>query len=185
DTKAGSHPEAAAEEAELSGGGLVVAPWLVRNSSQLGGWVPIRGNFGLEFALGNQPGAMGTAVRSAAADLHPFTSPAAAQRVVELGELSYVREVGGNAWQWAVNHPLDFGQLCLRRARLYWFPPPRLLGSGRRSAWPRALLLWSGTLAVGWQLYRGLRERPQVWAGLALFCLVPSLPHLLTQIGWR
>ncbi|MFM8289484.1 MAG: hypothetical protein ACKOGA_22560, partial [Planctomycetaceae bacterium] len=153
--------------------GLVVAPWLVRNRIQLGGWVPIRGNFGLEFALGNQPGAMGTAVRSAAADLHPFTSPAAAQRVVELGELSYVREVGGNAWQWAVNHPLDFGQLCLRRARLYWFPPPRLLGSGRRSAWPRALLLWSGTLAVGWQLYRGLRERPQLWAGLALFCLVP------------
>ncbi|MFM7159924.1 MAG: hypothetical protein ACKO3P_06095, partial [Planctomycetaceae bacterium] len=36
-----------------------------------------------------------------------------------------------------------------------------------------------------WQLYRGLRERPQVWAGLALFCLVPSLPHLLTHIELR
>jgi hypothetical protein len=165
--------------------GLVISPWLVRNRTQLGGWVPIRGNFGLEFALGNQPGADGTAVRTATADLHPFTNPAAAQRVVEVGELAYSREVGRNAWQWAVSHPADFGELCLQRARLYWFPPPRLLGSGRLSAWPRAMLLWSCTLAVGWQLWRGLRDWPQRRTGLAIFCLVPSLPHLLTHIELR
>ena len=38
----------------------LVAPWIVRNWFALGGFVPVRSNFGLELVMGNNPHANGT-----------------------------------------------------------------------------------------------------------------------------
>jgi len=163
----------------------VVSPWLLRNHRELGGGVPIRGNLGLEFDLGNQDSADGTAVRSEADDLHPYTNLSAAQRVAEVGELAYSQEVGGRALRWVAEHPEDFCRLSLTRLRLYWLPPGRLLGSGRLSAWPRAILLWSCTAALCWILAGGLQTAREVRQGLAIFCLVPGLPQIITHVEMR
>src|SRR5262249_59095274 len=78
---------------------VVITPWVVRNYRVLGGFVPLRSNFGLELALGNHAEANGKTFavgwedpRDPARRLQPFLNRDECTRLREQGELVYMQE---------------------------------------------------------------------------------------------
>lgn len=115
----------------------MITPWMIRNYYALGGFVPMRSNFGLELAIGNNPQANGKTFISYADDpdspaynMHPNSSPKERARVAQLGELAYMKEKQRAAIQWVKENPRKSAELTLTRFRLFWFPPT--------DAWPRS-----------------------------------------------
>jgi hypothetical protein len=107
-----------------------IAPWAVRNYYALGGFVPLRSNFGLEIALGNRDGATGKSYDTAWDDAdtffaraHPYMSREVQDRIKEMGELAYMREQSRIGREWIREHPGPFAALTLKRFQLFWFPP--------------------------------------------------------------
>jgi hypothetical protein len=112
---------------------LMITPWTVRNYHALGGWVPLRSNFGLEMWIGNHPGSNGRSFDLAWSNRdsfiysnHPFTSRPERLHLNEVGELAYMREKQQRAFEWIAANPGEFARLCAVRFRLYWFPPADL-----------------------------------------------------------
>jgi hypothetical protein len=100
---------------------LFIAPWMVRNSRVLGGFVPLRSNFGLELAVGNRPGADGHTYLLGFGEMHPFGSAVERERLMQMGELAYMKDKQRQALAWITAHPAQFARLTLRRAGLFWF----------------------------------------------------------------
>src|SRR5579871_129062 len=99
---------------------LVVAPWLVRNYRVLGGFVPLRSNFGLELAVGNRPVADGHTYAAGMEKIHPYNSADERASLTQQGELAYMRDKQQQALRWIKSHPSEFASLMLKRARLIW-----------------------------------------------------------------
>jgi hypothetical protein len=172
--------------------GLVLAPWTVRNWCVLGRPVPLRSNFGLELALGNHDGANGKTYDTSPADPdcylyrhHPFADRAERARLVQAGELAYMREQGRTARRWIAGHPGEFAALTAERFRLFWFPPADMW---TRPSLPAGLLvgvfglLGAGTFCgLGWL---ALRRHPS--AGLlAAAVFGASAVYLVTHVDLR
>jgi hypothetical protein len=103
---------------------LVVTPWTLRNRRELGGWMFMRSNLGLELSYANNDEAQPTIIlnrRTHRVNLHPDSSRQEAQRVARLGELAYNREKLTEAKAWIVTHPRRFAVLCAMRAAQMWF----------------------------------------------------------------
>jgi hypothetical protein len=164
---------------------LLVSPWLLRNYFVFGGFVPLRGNFGLELAAGNRPGANGHTYGPGLGEMHPFLSAAERDRLMRMGEREYMKDKQRQAMAWITSHPVQFARLTLRRACLYWFTPDerwyqldhklrlsvRIYGlMGFAALWELARLLW--------------RRQP---AGRLLTCAVlgASIPYLITHVENR
>jgi hypothetical protein len=118
----------------LAVGLVLLAPWVVRNYSALGGFVPFRSNFGLELAYGNYPGATGcshvdwTAPNVARTLRHPHPNKAECDRLRALGELAYMRQRQEEAVAWIEANPGAFARLTLDRFRMFWFPDAEMFG---------------------------------------------------------
>jgi len=97
------------------------APWVVRNHTVFGKWIPIRGNFGAEFRMGNGPGATGMWMFW----LHPTQDPVEFERYQRMGEVSYVAERKREAFDWVRSNPGRFAQITAKRVLLYWAGIPR------------------------------------------------------------
>lgn len=136
---------------------VLVSPWMVRNYLVLGGFVPLRSNFGLELAAGNRPGANGHTYGPGLGEMHPFLSAAERERLMQMGERAYMKDKERQARAWIMAHPGQFGWLTLRRSCLYWFSPDerwyqldgklrlsvRMYGlMGFAALWELARLLW-------------------------------------------
>lgn len=97
---------------------LIVAPWLVRNMSSVGAPV-LNTNGGFNFYLGNNPAADGYFVSIAqtpmGADWHGLRA--------EVGEYRASLILKEKAVGWIKENPLDFLQLLLKKAALFWWPP--------------------------------------------------------------
>jgi hypothetical protein len=164
---------------------VVVAPWAIRNAVALGGFVPLRSNFGLELAIGNRPGADGHTYASGFYDLHPLGSPRERERVTGLGELGYMREKQADALAWMADHPGDFARLTLRRVYLFWFvqndkwyrfSPTPMLGS-------RVYGLLGICLAI--EMIRLLRRGHPAGPLLTCFVFGLGLPYFVTHVEAR
>jgi hypothetical protein len=164
---------------------VMVAPWTLRNRFVLGGFVPIRSNFGLELAVGNRPGANGHTYASGMGDMHPYCSAAERVRLLHMGELAYVRDKQRQAFTWIADHPAQFGWLTLRRMWLFCFTPnetwcslePRLLLGSRIYGF-----LGIATLL---ELLRLLR-RGHPAGGLLLCAFVGAgFPYFVTHVEMR
>ena len=96
--------------------GVMIAPWLVRNSLQLHAFVPIRSSFGVELLQGNNPEG---AIMQARHSLHPALNPVERARFNELGEIGY----GRWAMQTAVRYVRTSVGMTARRTalRIYAF----------------------------------------------------------------
>jgi hypothetical protein len=108
----------------------ILTPWIIRNYYAFGGVIPVRSNFGLELAIGNNPLATGKTFvtysddpNSPAYNMHPNSSHKERERMTQLGELAYMREKQHMAVQWMKENPKKAIQLTLARFRLFWFPP--------------------------------------------------------------
>jgi hypothetical protein len=170
----------------LSAFGLVfITPWAIRNSLVLGGFVPLRSNFGLELAVGNRPGADGHTYCFGFGEIHPFGNPAERDRLIQMGELAYMKDKRRQALNWIADHPMQFGRLTLRRAWLFWFS-----ADGRWCQLTTKLQLSVriyGLMAIGalLELVRLLATgRP---AGRLLSCAILGigLPYFLTHVDTR
>src|SRR5262249_26445867 len=109
---------------------LCVGPWILRNYRELGGFVAVRSNFGLELWVGNNPEATGQTFGTHADDpngilwhLHPYSNQQEKARLKAIGELPYMREKLHLALAWIGEHPGQFCRLTCKRCELYWFTP--------------------------------------------------------------
>jgi hypothetical protein len=168
----------------------VLTPWTIRNYEVFHRILPLRGNFGLELAIGNHPAALGTSDRQTFVDrlrtIHPLESQTAFDRMQAMGgEIPYANALGDEAKAWIRTHPGDFARLSVKHLVQYYFPP--------RWQWNiyservgkdvifRQALLW-GVAALGllgaFAALFAWRERILY---LATFALVPALPYIITQ----
>lgn len=169
-----------------------VAPWAYRNYQVLGGFVPIRSNFGLELWIGNNDQANGKTFVTYFDDPHRITrgwhpAGSANQRVhlKEVGELAYMKEKQSQALDWIAHHPGRFVELTANRFRYYWFPAADLWTP---NAPLQGLRVWifgiSGLGALAGLVYLiGSRHRSR-WL-VAAAVMGPSLVYLITHVDSR
>jgi hypothetical protein len=168
---------------------LVLVPWTLRNARALGEPVPLRSNFGLEFAIGNHPAAVSGAEPAQVyadrlAAIHPlYGGPARAAFVRAGGEVRYARALGHDAWSWAHADPLDFARLTVRHLSQFVFPRPWQFLSSAWEEWliPRAWLLsFTNLLGLAAIMLEITRRRPGAVL-LAVFVAGVALPYALVQ----
>jgi hypothetical protein len=165
---------------------LAAAPWMVRNYRVLGGFVPLRSNFGLELAEGNRPGADGYTHAEGMEAIHPFYSAAEQTRVIEQGELAYMRAKQHQALSWIGEHPQQFIWLMMRRAWLFWVMPEEVWLKIDPAYRPFCIAIYT-ILAVAAlvEMLRLLRKNPPLGRLLASAVLGVGLPYLVTHVEQR
>jgi hypothetical protein len=165
--------------------GLVITPWLIRNVVVLGGFCPVRSNFGLELAVGNRPGATGYTYAPGFKDIHPFGSEDVRHHLQAVGELAFMHEKQRQAHTWIAANPGTFAGLTLRRAQLFWFTCHlETTDSQGRMLRPvrHYLTLGVGALvSLGWLL----RASPTTGRLLLSAILGVGLPHFITHMEER
>jgi hypothetical protein len=171
---------------------VMITPWVIRNYYALGGFIPVRSNFGLELAIGNNPQATGKTFityaddpNSPAYNMHPNSSHKERARMTEIGELAYMREKQQMSVQWMKEHPGKTIELTLARFRYFWFPP--------EDEWPRSsnLRLYKslffsliGLWMFGELMVLILSRHPRAWL-LAAVVIGPSLIYMVTHADPR
>ena len=76
---------------------VLVAPWMIRNYFALGGFVPLRSNFGMELSFGNHPESTGSSnIDWSDPDMsskmrHPHPNAAECRKLADMGEVAYMR----------------------------------------------------------------------------------------------
>jgi hypothetical protein len=171
---------------------LCLTPWLVRNYIELGGFVPVRSNFGMEFLIGNNPEANGTTFGTFPDDTHslifknhPYPNKLEQAHYKEIGELAYYKEKQQLALRWIGEHPLQFLGLTVLRFRWYWFPISSMWPSWTPLRVATALSYWPfglGCLLGVASLVRG--RHPYRWFVVAAV-FGPSLAYMATHVDPR
>lgn len=121
---------------------LVIMPWVVRNQEVFHKLIPVRGNFGLELAVANNPCARVAYQENIDTGCfeHPYLRVAEARKMARIGEAEYNSEKMREAETWIRGHLTEALGLWGKRAVYFWFPTLRegrrhLVGSnGRWSA---------------------------------------------------
>jgi hypothetical protein len=152
----------------------------------LGEIVPIRSNFGLEFAIGNNPeNRDGTTY--GAPQIHPSLNHLEREKLKALGEVAYNRLKLHETTAWIEAHPGRFAELTARRLVLFWFP----LGDavwGPRTYVPvqvkSAALGVLTLLAFGGLACLFARNHPYRYL-IAGILFGPSLPYLISHVFIR
>ena len=168
--------------------GLTLSPWIYRNYKTFSALVPLRGNFGLELAVGNNPSADGLSPEVGKPARHPFSDPSELEKLEAMGEVAYNRMRFEEACRWISSNPWRFSWLCLRRAELFWFlDDPKLWGRGGRlmSVPTKVKTMGAITLLVfGGLAWLLVARHPYRYLLLCLFAAA-SLPYVLCHVGLR
>ena len=170
----------------------IIAPWSYRNFQVLGAFVPIRSNFGLELAIGNNdqatgmtPFTTGSPTSPGLSPLHPFSSDTEREKLKKMGEARYMASRMTEAITWIRHHPGQFLRLTIWRARLFWFPTIDLWNPSVLARQLRAIVICviSGCALAGIAI---------LWARSKSFGLLhfgamfgPSLVYLITHVDPR
>jgi hypothetical protein len=112
-----------------------IAPWTYRNWRAFHHFIPMRGNFGVEFYLGNGPGATGLLMGYD----HPAQDPIELENYRRMGELAYAKWRGELAKSYIRKDPGHFADLCLRRLYFFWFSVPHPFDEGATNEYGRVL----------------------------------------------
>jgi hypothetical protein len=105
---------------------LACLPWGWRNYRTFNAVFFIRSNLGLELRMGNNDG---TAATFDVMDMrnthykHPRADVLEARKLVELGEIGYMRQAGAEAVLWIRTHPAEFLWLTAQRFANLWVGP--------------------------------------------------------------
>jgi hypothetical protein len=101
----------------------VISPWVVRDYRELGGFMLIRDNLGLELSLSNHEGAQPAARENHQmnpASNHPAVNKAEQAEVRRLGELEYNRRRMRAAVAWIRSNRAEFLHLTALRVYHFW-----------------------------------------------------------------
>jgi 4-amino-4-deoxy-L-arabinose transferase-like glycosyltransferase len=146
---------------------LVLSPWLIRNYQAFGHFVFIRNDFGLQFRLGNGPGADGMLMPY----LQPNLNKLELDKFQRMGELAYAADCKRLAFDWIRANRERFTIISLKRFFYFWNGVPRPTASVSPVDFRSSAFLATSVLAI-WGLILALRQkRPGAWlfAGLVLF----------------
>jgi hypothetical protein len=172
----------------LAGLSLALLPWALRNRKELGAWIFIRSNAGMELALSNNDSALPIIAYEMVPPhpeafrqwmgRHPIGSEAQRDRIRAVGEAAYDRERLREALDWIRRNPKRFAVLSLQRFRYFWFYP----GMGRRY---RNVILYPMVILAGWGLLGMLRRRR--FAGLLFLgdWVAYPLTYYVIQVSGR
>jgi hypothetical protein len=164
---------------------LAVAPWLLRNCLVLGGFVPVRSNFGLELAVGNHPGADGHTFGPGYDEIHPTINPEECELVRTLGELAYMDCKRRQAMAWIGSNPATFAYLTLKRGLFYWFTPDEQWYELSLRLHRKSRIYGLLGLLVIIELIRLCRRKHSGgWLLLAVF-IATMMPYLPTHVDMR
>ena len=169
--------------------GLVLIPWTLRNRAQLGGWIFVRSNLGIELEMSNNdrsgPASSDNRVAGLYRDTHPSVNVSEAVRVRDMGEIAYNRERLRRAMRWMRAHPRRFLELTLARGRIFWFG----WWGDPETAW--IFTLTTALASVGaWFMWHSnhrevLRMFGAVWILYPLtYYVVQYLPRYRVPIWW-
>jgi hypothetical protein len=100
-----------------------LAPWALRNKSQLGQAVWLRSNAGLELWTAYHEGSEPANQNDRAFAEHPSANEAESEKVARMGEIAYNRECAGQALRWIASHPQRTIELFLWHVVYFWFFP--------------------------------------------------------------
>jgi hypothetical protein len=98
-------------------------PWAWRNYQTFQAVFIIRSNFGLELRMGNHEAALATFEKMDAVSthyLHPRASFTEAGKLIETGEIEYMRQAEREALTWIQTHPARFLTLTAERIANLW-----------------------------------------------------------------
>ena len=168
---------------------VLVTPWAMRNQATFGEPVLLRSDFGLELALGTDPGQAAASDKVArfvhrAKALHPYAgAPARHAMIAAGGELAYSRDLGSRTWQWIRRHPAAYGRIALRHYREFFLPAPWQFHFSEWKAWERSRAVLIDTVnAVGLiALVVGMLLGWRAYGYLLGYTLVAALPYALVQ----
>jgi hypothetical protein len=165
---------------------IVVLPWIVHQSVQLGGLVLVRDNLPLELSVSNFPGASpfqfdnfwmegGAQIGGTR---HPHGSPAEAALVAEMGELKYERWRLQEVIGWVRQDPEEFLRRTTNRIRYFWFMP---------SDYPKwkDVIIFPMTALSFYGLYRLMRRAPAGGMILAVGYVGYPLVYYVTNLATR
>lgn len=158
----------------------VIAPWTIRNKQQLGAWMFMRSNFGLELLVSNNDLAGPTIVENNEIYqyFHPGFSEDVAREVARAGEVNFHKAALEQAKTWIETHPRRFAELTRDRFVAFW------MGGA-----PRFVTSWliGGITLLGfaglWMAWRDGRQR-MVWLFGAIWVSFPLL-YYFVQINQR
>jgi hypothetical protein len=165
---------------------LTVSPWTIRNYRELGGFVFVRSNFGLELSISFNPQAHALFADNLSIGYpnnyyhlhHPWASEKNAEKVRQIGELAYNRQCFRQGITWIREDPRRSAKLVLQRAVFYWF-------MSMESQWLKALLLIPWTLLAAAGLWLALRRHVALaYIVLCLWIGYP-LPYYFLQADAR
>jgi 4-amino-4-deoxy-L-arabinose transferase-like glycosyltransferase len=108
--------------------GIVLAclPWGRRNYRTFNAVFFIRSNLGHELRIGNNEDAEATFAEMYVEDMRhhsPRGSGLEARKLIDLGEVQYMRQAGGEAWEWISAHPAQSLWLTAQRFANLWAGP--------------------------------------------------------------
>lgn len=156
-----------------------LAPWEMRNYVVFHRFIPIRGNLGVEEALGNGPGARGLLMEYN----HPNQSIEQLHLYAEMGEVRYAEMRGELAKQTIHVNRAQFVANCIKRVYMFWagvpssvrwsLEVPRLLNFG--------FISLVGLLGLALALKKHI---PAAWLFVGAFLLLP-LPYYLVTVHAR
>ena len=151
-----------------------VSPWIIRDYVVFHKFIPIRGNFGLEFHLGNTADAMGIWQ----VWLHPTQNFGELRKYQQVGEVAYIHSKLQEALQFVHQRPGRFAFLTFAHFVYYWS------GAPRPEPFPGILeLKFFFTLALSvlgvWGLVITLRQRlPGAMLYLLLLLSYPTIYYI-------
>lgn len=131
-----------------------VAPWTIRNYVVFDKFIPIRGNFGEEFHLGNTPEALGIWQ----VFLHPTTNLTELRLYQQMGEVAYIHSKLEQTLQFVDDRPARFAYLTFAHFFYYWAGPPHTEKVPGIYELKTFLFLCSSVFAF-WGSIRALRQR--------------------------
>ena len=153
---------------------LCLAPWAYRNKRQLGSWIWLTDNLGLELSISNDAGSASRMDANLTAGyfdhFHPSRSEVEALKVRQLGEVEYNRRRFAQALHWIADHPIQFCKLTAARAFYFWFP---------------GIYLALVTLLAFAGLFHTFRTEPKTAAILAAIWIAYPLIFYIVQFDRR
>ncbi|HSS96542.1 MAG TPA: hypothetical protein VLK33_05925 [Terriglobales bacterium] len=150
---------------------LVVTPWIWRDYAVFHKFIPIRGNFGVEFHLGNTDNAMGIWQ----VWLHPTQNVLEFKQYRQMGEVAYVQAKLQQTKDFIHRNPRHFAFLCLAHFVYYWSGPPHSEKYPGIYELKTALFLASSVFAF-WGL--GIALRKKLYGAELFLLLLLSYPSI-------
>jgi hypothetical protein len=170
---------------------LFVTPWMVRNYHVLGGFVPLRSNFGMELHFGNHADANGNSnVDWSDPDMsnkmrHPHPNAAECQKLADMGELAYMRGRQAEAMAWIKANPDRFAELTAQRFRMFWFPGREMFNKSSLSTTVKIISFGVISALMFLSLLRLAWTRNRSFALLAASLFGATFIYLITHVELR